>query len=91
MAVTASPHTMGGPASDNILALAAELVDYIQGEPQRTEDAAQSTGRVVSANARKQNLAEEIAGKIRAIIPAENPQLVPRAAAPPPSPEPHKK
>jgi hypothetical protein len=80
------PGALGGPASDHILSLAEELVSYIQGEPQRTEDMAQATGRVIHANARKQNLAVEVANKIRAMAAAmaENPQHVPLAKDTPP-------
>lgn len=83
------PHP-GGPASDHIQALAEDIVNHIQGEPQRVEDAAQSTGRVINTNTRKQSLAGEVAAKIRAVMPSPAEGTVPQQPLPSPAEAAHK-
>jgi hypothetical protein len=59
-------------ANDQVRALAQELVDFIAGEPKRVEEekAAKAKGGSGDA-ARKARLADEVAKKIAAIMPAD--------------------
>ena len=73
---------------EQIAALADELVDYIVGEPERTDAALASAGSGFDKASRKRALQDEVALKIKALTgAAPAPAPVPASGSAPPPPK----